>query len=72
MKASKVNMIPMKTVKPAPANQGSFQIDSRTKIEIPLHVTDIEAWKQKMIDKFTGYQRRNELARLTGASSFIE
>jgi hypothetical protein len=64
-KASTKNMVEMTTVKPEPPSQGEYRIDARTVIKIPAHVTDIEAWKARMNTKYMGYERRNELARLT-------
>lgn len=69
-RASKVNMIPMGRVKPAPEKQGEFRIDARTVIDIPAHIKpeDLDKWKAKMQSKYDLYERRNELGRLTGAA----
>lgn len=69
-KASKVNMVPMGQVKPAPAKQGEFRIDARTVIDIPAHIKpgDLDRWKAKMQTKYESYERRNELGRLNGAA----
>lgn len=66
--ASKINMISMNPIKPAPEKQGTFRIDARTVIDIPAHIKDVEKWKADMITKYEDYHRRNEIGRLTGAA----
>jgi hypothetical protein len=53
-----------------PANQGYFQVDERTKIGIPdwLPLNKIEAWKEKMRQKYLNYSERQAQAMLTGAA----
>lgn len=68
-KASTTNMIPMSVVKKSPPNQGTFRIDQRTILEIPAHITDVEKWKQRMIDKYSNYEAENIKNRLTGCAT---
>lgn len=70
-KPSKRNMVQMETIKQAPASQGKFRIDVRTELEIPANLTpdEVEKWKQKMIDKYTNYDKKNAKARLTGGAT---
>lgn len=64
-------MVSMTTVKAPPAKQGEFRIDSRTVLDIPAHLTpdEVESWKQKMIEKYTNYDKKNAKARLTGGAT---
>lgn len=64
-------MVQMTTVKAPPASQGKFRIDVRTELEIPVHLTpeQVEKWKQRMIDKYTDYDKKNAKARLTGGAT---
>lgn len=66
-------MVQMETIKQAPASQGKFRIDVRTELEIPAHLTpdQVEKWKQRMIDKYTNYDKRNAKARLTGGATVL-
>lgn len=67
-KASKVNMVEMGQVKPAPPHQGKIRLDSKTKIEIPICVTDIPAWEAKVREKHRNKDRVNALKLLTGTA----
>lgn len=49
------------------ANQGWFNLNHKTRIAIPLGV-DIENWKQKMILKYSNYDKDNASKRLSGAA----
>jgi hypothetical protein len=51
-----------------PEIQGYFEVDARTKIGIPKHLKgrELEKWKNKMIAKYTDYDKQNNIKRLSG------
>jgi hypothetical protein len=40
-----------------PKYQGFFQVNAKTRIGIPVHIQDIEAWKEKMLIKYEKHGR---------------
>lgn len=69
-RVSKINMVQMTGKPKEPEWKGEpFKLDSRTEVRQPASCKlSREDWEQKMIEKYSNYDKRNEKARLTGAA----